>query len=36
MLGVAELMITEAKNNKIIALKELDDYKADLLQLLED
>jgi hypothetical protein len=36
MLGVAELMITEAKNNRTIALKELDDYKANLLQLLED
>lgn len=36
MLGVAELMTTEAKNNRTIALKELDDYKANLLQLLED
>jgi hypothetical protein len=36
MLGVAELMITEAKNNRTIALQELDAYKANLLQLLED
>lgn len=36
MLGVAELMITEAKNNRTIALQELDAYKANLLQLSED
>lgn len=36
MLGVAELMITEAKNNKTAALKELEDCKANLLRLLED
>lgn len=36
MLGVAELMITEAKNNRTIALQELDAYKANLLQLLKD